>query len=170
MTESVPSSINPLVGDLQGADPKQRPSVVIQKVYVKDLSLEIPHAPQIYTEALQPALEMQISTQAAKLTDNYYDVSVTCTVTAKAGERTLFLVEAVQAGIFTIANIVPRDLEPVLAISCPTILYPYLRECISDVTSRAGFPSVLLGPIAFEALYLQRLQEQQGAPQQELSR
>jgi preprotein translocase subunit SecB len=108
---------------------------------------------------------VQIATQAAKLTDNHFEVSVTGTVTAKAGERTVFLVEVVQAGIFLVTNIAPQDLEPVLAISCPTILYPYLRESVSDIVSRGGFPAVLLSHMTFEALYLQRLQEQQGAAQ-----
>ena len=153
---------------------QQRPVVSIQKVYVKDLSLEIPHAPQIFAEQTQPQLEVQISTQAAKLSDSHYEVGVSATVTAKAGERTVFLVEVLQAGIFFLSNVAPSDLEPVLAISCPTILFPYLREAVSDVVSRAGFPPVLLGPMAFETLYLQRLQEQQqqqpSAAQQERSR
>jgi preprotein translocase subunit SecB len=175
MSDPKPDSVNPQAGNLQGADAQQRSHVSIQKVYVKDLSLEIPHAPQIFAEQTQPQLEVQISTQAAKLSDTHYEVGVSATVTAKVGERTLFLAEVLQAGIFLLSNIPPSDLEPVLAISCPTILYPYLREAVSDVVSRGGFPPVLLGPMAFETLYLQRLQEQQQqqqptAPQQELSR
>jgi preprotein translocase subunit SecB len=174
MSDPTPESVNPPPGNPQGADAQQRPVVSIQKVYVKDLSLEMPHAPQIFAEQTQPQLEVQISTQAAKLSESHYEVGVTATVTAKVGERTLFLVEVLQAGIFLLSNIAPSDLEPVLAISCPTILYPYLREAVSDVVSRGGFPPVLLGPMAFETLYLQRLQEQQQqpptAPQQEISR
>jgi preprotein translocase subunit SecB len=172
MSDPTPENVNPLAGNLQGADAQQRPVVSIQKVYVKDLSLEMPHVPQIFAEQLQPQLEVQISTQAAKLADSHYEVAISATVTAKAGERTVFLVEALQAGIFLLVNIAPADLEPVLAISCPTILYPFLRETVSDVVSRGGFPPVLLGPVAFEALYVQRLQEQQKTqqPEQELSR
>src|SRR5258705_7411221 len=133
----------------------------METFYAKDLSVETPHAPQIFVEQIQPQLEVQISTGSAKLTDTHYEVTITATVNAKAGERTVFLVEAVQGGIFMIANIAPQDLEPVLAISCPAILYPYLRETISDVVGRAGFPPVLLTHMAFEALYLQRLQQQQ---------
>jgi preprotein translocase subunit SecB len=175
MSETPPQSVNPLAtdGKLQGADPAQRPNVQVEKVYVKDLSLEIPHAPQIYAEQLQPQLQMQISTQAAKLSDQHYEVTVTATVTAKAGERTVFLVEVAQAGIFLLANIPPADIEPVLGISCPTILYPYLRESVSDTVMRAGFPAVLLSHMTFDHLYVQRVQEQQqqqGGAQKELTR
>ena len=85
------------------------------------------------------------------------------TVTAKAAERTLFLVEAVQAGIFSVRNVPPEEIEPLLNIGCPTIVFPYLRETISDLITRGGFPPVLLSPVSFEALYLQRLKQQQGA-------
>ena len=158
---AAPPSADPLAGNLQGADPRSRPTVSIEKFYVKDLSVEIPHAPQIFTEQIQPQLEVQISTGAAKVNETHYEVTITATVNAKSGERTVFLVEAVQAGIFYLANIAPQDLEPVLAISCPAILYPYLRETISDIVGRAGFPPVLLAHMSFETLYLQRLQQQQ---------
>lgn len=156
-----PPSADPLAGNLQGADPRTRPTVSIEKFYVKDLSVEIPHAPQIFAEQVQPQLEVQISTGAAKLNDTHFEVTVTATVTAKSGERTVFLIEVVQAGIFLLANIAPNDLDPVLGISCPAILYPYLRETVSDVVGRAGFPPVILTHMAFEALYLQRLQHEQ---------
>jgi preprotein translocase subunit SecB len=134
----------------------------IEKIYVKDLSLEIPHAPKVFGEQVQPQLEVQISSSADKFSDPYYEVTVSATVTAKAGEKTLFLAEVVQAGIFQLRNVPQQELGPLLGIGCPTILFPYLREVISDLVGRGGFPPVLLAPISFEQLYLQRLQQEQG--------
>ncbi len=153
------------------SQPQQpQPSFQIEKIFVKDLSLEIPNAPQIFIEQVQPQLEVQISTAVAKFADNYFEVVVSATVTAKAGERTVFLAEAVQGGIFSVSNVAPQDLEPLLSVGCPTILFPYLRETISDLVVRGGFPPVLLSPVSFEALYMQRRQEQQqGGTQKELA-
>jgi preprotein translocase subunit SecB len=139
----------------------QQATFQIEKIYVKDLSLEIPNAPQVFTEQVQPQLEVQINTTAGKFSDPYYEVTVTATVTAKTGEKTLFLAEAVQAGIFQLRNVPAEELGPLLGIGCPTILFPYLRETISDLVIRGGFPPVLLAPISFEALYVQRLQQEQ---------
>lgn len=133
----------------------------IEKVYVKDLSLEIPNAPQAFMQQAQPQLEVRIDTAAAPFGDGYYEATVSATVTAKAGDRTLFLAEAVQAGIFQLRNVPPEDLNPLLGVACPTILFPYLRETISDLVIRGGFPPVLLAPVSFEAIYMQRLQAQQ---------
>ena len=145
----------------------------IEKVYVKDLSLEIPHAPKIFIEQVQPELQVQINTEAANFAEGYYEVTVTATVTAKIGDRTLFLAEAVQAGIFALRGIPAAELGPVLGIACPTVIYPYLRETISDLVTRGGFPPVLLSPLSFEALYLQQQQnaaQDQGGPRIELAR
>jgi preprotein translocase subunit SecB len=98
-----------------------------------------------------------------------FEVTVTVTATARAGETTHFLVEATQAGIFSVRNVAPADLEPLLAIACPTILYPYVRESISDLVTRAGFPPVLLAPVSFEALYAQRQQQAAGEPRIEIA-
>lgn len=133
----------------------------IEKLYVKDLSLEIPHAPQVFAEQAQPEIEVRIDTGAAPFAEGYYEVTVSATVTARAGERTLFLAEAVQAGIFQLRNVGAEELGPILGIACPTVLYPYLREAISDLITRGGFPAMLLSPISFEQIYLQRMQEQQ---------
>ena len=136
----------------------------IEKVYVKDLSLEIPQAPRVFLEQVQPQLEVQINTGADNFAEGYYEVTVTATVTARVGERTLFLAEAVQAGVFQLRNVPAQDLGPLLGIACPTVLYPYLRETISDIINRGGFPAVILAPLSFEALYLQ--QQQNAAPTQ----
>ena len=142
---------------------EQQPSFQIEKIYVKDASLEIPGAPQVFLEAQGPQLEIQVRNESAQFADGLYEVAVTVTVTAKAGEKTLFLAEAAQAGIFSVRGVPQEDLEPLLAVACPTILYPYARETISDLVTRGGFPPVLLAPVSFEALYAQRLQQQQAA-------
>ncbi|HJY77935.1 MAG TPA: protein-export chaperone SecB [Burkholderiales bacterium] len=147
----------------QPSSEQNPPSFQIEKVYVKDLSLEIPNAPQVFVQQAQPQLEVQIQTNAAQFAEGYYECSVTATVTAKAGERTLFLAEVVQAGIFSMRNVPAQEIDPLLGIGCPTILFPYLRESISDLVTRGGFPPVLLNPVSFEAIYMQRLQ--QGAAQ-----
>lgn len=145
------------------AEAQPQPSFQIEKIYVKDVSLEIPNAPQVFLEAQNPQLEIQVRNDSSSFAEGLYEVVITVTVTAKAGEKTLFLAEAGQAGIFSLRNVPPADLEPLLAVACPTILYPYAREAISDLVTRGGFPPVLLQPVSFEALYAQRLQEQQAA-------
>ncbi len=140
---------------------QQQPSFQIEKIYVKDVSLEIPNAPQVFMEQAQPQLEVQINNAAAQFAEGYFEVTVIATVTARVGERTLFLAEVAQAGIFAVRNVPAGDLDPLLGVGCPTILFPYLRESISDLVVRGGFPPVLLSPISFEALYMQRLQQQQ---------
>ena len=144
------------------AQPQQPATFQIEKLYVKDLSLEIPHAPQVFVEQAQPQIEVHINTGEAQFSEGYYEVTVSVTVTARAGERTLFLAEAVQAGIFALRNVPAAELGALLGIACPTILFPYLRETISDLVMRGGFPPLLLSPISFEQLYLQRLQQQGG--------
>ena len=139
---------------------EQQPSFQIEKIYVKDVSLEIPNAPQVFLEAQGPQLEIQVRNEAQQFAEGLYEVVVTVTVTAKAGEKTLFLAEAAQAGIFAVRGVPPAEMEPVLAIACPTILYPYARETISDLVIRGGFPPVLLAPVSFEAIYAQRAQQQ----------
>ena len=147
----------------EAQDPQAQPPATfqIEKVYVKDVSLEIPNAPKVFLEQTQPQLEVRIDTAAEAFADGYYEVTVSATVTARAGERTVFLVEAAQAGIFAVRNVPAQELDPLLGIACPTVLFPYLRETISDLVVRGGFPPVLLAPLSFETLYLQRMQQQQ---------
>ena len=141
---------------------QQQPATFqIEKVYVKDVSLEIPNAPNVFLEQTQPQLEVRIDTAAQAFADGYYEVTVSATVTARAGERTIFLVEAAQAGIFAVRNVPAQELDPLLGIACPNVIFPYLRETISDLVVRGGFPPVLLAPLSFETLYLQRMQAQQ---------
>jgi preprotein translocase subunit SecB len=137
-----------------------QPLFQIEKLYVKDASLEIPQAPGVFLEQTQPQLEVRIDTGAAQFAEGYFEITVSATVTARAGERTLFLAEAVQAGIFQVRNVPQEEMAPLLAVACPTIVFPYLRETISDLISRGGFPPVILTPISFESLYMQRLQQE----------
>jgi preprotein translocase subunit SecB len=139
---------------------QQAASFNIEKLYVKDLSLELPNAPQVFMQAESPQLDVQIHNESQPVTDTLYEVVVTATVTAKAGEKTMFLAEVAQAGLFSIVNVPAEELEPLLGIGCPTILYPYVREAISDLVTRGGFPPVVLAPVSFEALYMQRQQEE----------
>ena len=143
-----------------------QPTFQIEKVYVKDLSLEIPGAPQVFLQADSPQLEVQIGNDATQVSDSLFEVTVTVTVTARTGEKTLFLAEATQAGIFTVRGVPKEELDPLLGIGCPTIIYPYVRETISDLVTRGGFPPVLLAPVSFEAIYARRQQE--GAPEQRI--
>ena len=146
------------------SDAQNQPGFSIEKVYVKDISLEIPNAPQIFLEREAPQVDIQLHHQSSKVDEGVYQTVLTVTVTAKVKEKTLFLVEAGQAGIFTIRNIPDADMEPILGIACPNILYPYVREVVSDIVVRAGFPPVLLTPVNFEALF--QAQKQAQAEQQ----
>ena len=131
-------------------------SFQIERLYVKDLSLEVPGAPQVFMQPDQPQLEVRVSNEATQFADAYFEVTVTVTVTARAGEKTVFLAEVAQAGIFSVRGIALENLDPLLGIGCPTILYPYAREVISDLVTRAGFPAVVLAPVSFEQIYMER--------------
>lgn len=128
----------------------------IEKIYVKDLSLEVPNAPKIYLEREQPQIDVQLQTKNSALEEHLHEVTLTITITAKIQDKTMFLVEAVQAGVFQTRNVQPQELELILAIGCPNILFPYARETVSDVVTRAGFPPVILNPVNFEHLYRER--------------
>lgn len=137
----------------------------IEKLYVKDISLEVPNAPKVYLEREQPQVDLELSTRGDKIDEGFYNVEIKLTVTAKFPSQTLFLAEVTQCGVFQIRGVPDSEMEAVLAVACPNILFPYAREVVSDLTSRAGFPPVVLNPVNFEGLYMQRLQQQQqGAP------
>ena len=138
---------------MSDAQQNNQPVFSIEKLYVKDLSLEIPNAPQSFLERETPTVDIQLHHSSSRVDDGLYQTLLTVTVTAKVGEKTLFLVEAAQAGIFTLRNIPQGDMDAVLAIACPNILFPYVREVVSDVVVRSGFPPVVLNPVNFEALY-----------------
>ena len=139
---------------------QEAPSFAIEKLYVKDLSLEVPSAPEIFLERESPEVNIQLQTAVKGLGDGAFEVTLTVTVTAKLVEKTVFLVEVGQAGIFRVKNVPEDNLEPILSIACPNILFPYAREVVSDSITRAGFAPVLLQPVNFEALYTARAQQQ----------
>ena len=137
-----------------------QPIFNIEKIYVRDLSLEIPHAPEIFLDRTQPDINVQLGDDSRPLGNDMYQVEISVTVTAKIGEKTMFLIEVAQAGIFHIAGMTEDDMEALMGIVCPNTLFPYAREAVSDLASRAGFPPLLLSPVNFEVLFHQRKQAQ----------
>ncbi|PPD11488.1 MULTISPECIES: protein-export chaperone SecB [Methylophilus] len=135
------------------------PIFSIEKLYVHDASIEVPNAPAIFTERTTPQINVELGNSAQQIEDGIFNVSIKVTVTAKIEDKTAFLVEVNQSGIFAIRNVPQENMEPILAVACPNILFPYAREAISDMVTRAGFMPVLLNPINFEALYLQQQQQ-----------
>ena len=140
------------------ADENLQPVFQIQRVYLKDLSLEQPNSPAIFLEQSTPAIEVSVDVGAEQLAEAIFESSITITVTAKINDKVAFLVEGKQAGIFEARNIPVEQLDPLLGIGCPNILYPYLRANIADAITRAGFPPVHLAEINFEVFYQQRQQ------------
>lgn len=148
---------------------QQQPQFTIEKIYLKDLSLEIPNAPQIFLEIANPQVEISVHNGATPLDQaaGLYEAVLTVTVTAKHKEKTVFLVEVAQAGIFRILNLPPAELDAVLGVLCPNTLLPYARETVAGLLMRAGFPPVVLQHMSFDAAYQERLrqmQQEQAAP------
>lgn len=139
----------------------QQPVFSIEKIFVKDLSVELPNAPQCFLERDAAQIAVQMASAGTAVGEGTYQVVLTITVTATIADKTQFLVEVAQAGIFLIQNVPEQDLEPIVAIACPNILFPYAREAVSDCVTRAGFPPVLLAPVNFEAIYQQRAEAHQ---------
>lgn len=140
-------------------------SLRIEKIYLKDLSLENPGAPQSFASQATPQVEVSLRSRGEQIEEAVFECVLTVTVTAKTGDKTLFLVEAAQAGIFRISGVPLSEVQPVLAIHCPNVLFPYVREAIADAITRAGFSPVHLDPINFELLYQQQLASMQQPPQ-----
>jgi preprotein translocase subunit SecB len=145
------------------SEQQEAPVFSIEKLYVKDLSAEVPNAPQIFLEREAPAVELQLRTEGRGIDEGLFEVVLTVTVTSKIGEKVAFLIEVSQAGIFQLRNIPGESMEPLLAVACPNLLFPYAREAISTATTRAGFSPVVLQPVNFEALYAER-RKQEDAP------
>ncbi len=144
------------------AEQDNTPVFQIQRMYLKDLSLEQPNSPAILLEQQQPQVDINLAMAAASIQDGVFEVTVTATVTTKVGERTLFLIEAKQAGIFEIRNVPQEQLQGILSIVCPQMIYPYLRAIVSDVCTRAGFPPILLTEVNFQAMFEAQQQAQAG--------
>ena len=137
-----------------------QPGFGIEKLYVRDASIEVPNAPQIFTDRTAPEVSVELGNSVQKLDDGVFEVALKVTVTAKMNDKTAFLVEVTQAGIFAIRNVPDENMEGIVSITCPNILFPYAREAVSDMVTRAGFAPVLLNPINFEALFMQQKQQQ----------
>jgi len=145
------------------AEQEQTPVFQIQRMYLKDLSLEQPNSPQILLEQKQPQVEINLGMAAAPVGEGIFEVTVTATVTAKVSDKTLFLVEAKQAGIFEIRHVPEEQMQGIISIVCPQMIYPYLRAIVSDVCTRAGFPPILLTEVNFQAMF--EAQQAQAAAQ-----
>jgi preprotein translocase subunit SecB len=148
------------------SDEQATPVFQIQRVYLKDLSLEQPNSPAILTSTEQPNVDIQLAVGMEQVADGIVEVTVTATVTTKIEDKVVFLVEAKQAGIFEVRNLPEDQMGPVIGIACPQIIYPYLRGNVADVIQRAGFPPVHLAEINFQAMYEQQQQQAAEATKQ----
>ena len=147
-------------------DQQPLPVFNIEKIYVKDLSVEVPNAPAIFLERDQPQIDLHINTQSEPVdqANGIYQTILTLTINAKIKDKAAFLVELQQAGIFRIQNIPQEAMEPALGIGCPNIIFPYAREAVSDAVLKAGFPPLMLQPVNFEMMYMQQQQAMQQKP------
>ena len=147
----------------QASAPAQQ--FALQRIFIKDMSFEVPLGAQVFTKQWQPQVHVDLNTKSDRVADDVYEVVLTVTITAKLGEETAFLVEVQQAGLFLVKGVEGEQLRRALMIMCPNILFPYARESIDSLAMRGSFPPLMLQPVNFEALYLQALQqsEQQAA-------
>ena len=144
------------------ANGSSEPGFAIEKLFLKDVSVEVPNSPEIFTQREAPQIAIELGNSGKPLADGYFEVALKITVTSKIADKTAFLIEVTQAGIFALRNIPEENLEMIIAITCPNILFPYAREAISDLVIKAGFAPVLLNPINFEMLYMQQKQQAAG--------
>lgn len=145
----------------ENEQPKQQ--FAIQRLYVRDLSFESPNAPAVFTQKWEPKVNVELNTQANNLSEGIFEVVLTVTVTAKVEEKTAYLAEVQQAGIFNLVGFSEEQLGPMLHSFCPNILFPYAREAISSLVERGSFPQLLLAPVNFDALYAEHRKKQQGS-------
>lgn len=152
--------------------PSEERRFKVQRIYTKDISFETPHSPEIFTvKRWIPDVDVQLGSAGGNVRNNLYEIILTVTVTTKVEEKTAYLVEIKQAGLFTIDGIGEDELAVLIGSYCPAILFPYAREAISNLVMRGGFPQLVLNPVNFEALYSQHLEETQekGQPQEHTS-
>lgn len=152
----------------QGAsvDAASAKEFTIQKIFIKDVSFEAPNSPAIFTQKWEPSVNLELGTAGRALAEGVHEVVLSLTVTAKLGDKTAYLVEAHQAGVFTIRNFSEQEMGPMLGSFCPNILFPFAREAVADIVTKGGFPQLLLAPVNFDALFaqhMQRLQTESGA-------
>lgn len=133
----------------------------LQKIYIKDISFETPHSPQVFTLKWEPKVEFNLASNAQQLQEGLFEVGLTVTLTVKVEDQTAYLVEVCQAGIFSMTGFAEQEYGQLLGSYCPNILFPYAREVVSDLVNKGGFPPMLLAPVNFDALYMQHLQQAQ---------
>ena len=151
----------------KAAEEKQQPQFMIQKIYTKDISFETPSSPEIFREEWKPELDLQLTNEYKQLDDNNHDVTLVATVTAKLGDKTAFLIEVKQSGIFSLIGYSNEEIAPLIGNHCPTILFPYIREVISDIVLKGGFPQLVLAPVNFDALYMNQIEQAKQAATKE---
>lgn len=152
-----------------GAQQPAQPAIAIQRIYIKDLSFEAPNAPEVFRQEWKPEVNLELNNRSEKVDEDIYEVVVSLTVTTKVGDKTAYIVEVQQAGLFLIRGIDNNQLGPVLGVFCPNTLFPYAREAISDVVGKGSFPQMMLAPVNFEALFAEavkrRQAEMEGSPE-----
>ena len=137
----------------------------IQKIYLKDISFETPNSPEVFTQTWEPQVEVNLGNKTQQLDEGVYEVGLSITLTLKLGEKTAYLIEITQAGIFTASGFEEAEIGHLLGSYCPNLLFPYAREAVSDLVIKGGFPPMLLTPVNFEALYAQHMSQEQEAGQ-----
>ncbi|HIG36868.1 MAG TPA: protein-export chaperone SecB [Oceanospirillaceae bacterium] len=144
----------------QATEENTQPQIMIQRVYLKDLSFESPNAPQSFTAEWKPEVGVDLNSQARQLNETTFEVILRITITAMAEEKTVYLTEVQQAGLFHIANVPKESMGQVLGAFCPNILFPYAREAIDNLVQKGSFPALMLSPVNFDALYAQSIAQQ----------
>ena len=153
--------------DEQAANEQPQQQFAVQKIYCKDISIETPNSPQLFTEKWEPELKLDLHTGVNPLAENVYEVVLTVTATSKVEDKTAFLVEVQQAGIFNINGFEDAQKDGMLGSYCPNILFPYVREVISDLVNKGGFPQLILQPVNFDAIYAQHLEQRRQQAEQD---
>lgn len=158
---------------VQNQEDNTGPQFSVEKIYVKDVSFEAPNAPQVFNEQAQPQLQMNLNQRVQRLNDNAFEVVLGVTLTCTVNDKTAYLAEVQQAGVFGLSGFDDNTLDAMLGTQCPTVLYPYVRQAIGDLIQAGGFPPFLLQPINFEALYAegmrQRAENQQAGGDSDLA-
>jgi len=142
---------------------QQQAQFMIQKIYTKDISFETPNSPEIFREEWKPELDLQLTNEYKQLDDNNHEITLVATVTAKIGDKTAFLVEVKQSGIFSLIGYTQEEMGPLVGSYCPSTLFPYAREVVSDIVLKGGFPQLVLAPVNFDALYMNQIEQAKAA-------
>ncbi|PZP60167.1 MULTISPECIES: protein-export chaperone SecB [Pseudoxanthomonas] len=155
-----------LNGANEAATQANGPNFTVEKIYVKDVSFEVPGAPAIYSENIAPELNLNLNQRVQRLAENAFEVILGVTLTCKAGDKTAYVAEVQQAGVFGLAGFDPQTIDALLGTQCPSILFPYVRQLLSDLIQAGGFPPFFLQPINFDGLYAETLRQRAAQGQQ----